>query len=209
MRKSSFSIKLFYSYSHKDARHRQAFERALALLRRDVLVTWSDMNILPGKRISDEIEANIHDADIVVFLLSSHFIDSPECMKEWDRARDLETDDKQRFRVPVIISDCAWEDLLGDDDLKALPQDGKPVETFASSDTAWKQVYDGIKTLVDNLRNDLSPRVNFLSELQDTEVISRARVTLDDLFVFLPLSRYGPACGYGTRSRGTHYNERH
>ena len=192
MTTSSFSVRLFYSYSHKDAQYRDAMETALALLKREgVLKQWSDNKILPGHSISAAIEQALQRADIGVFLLSKHFLESEECMKEWRRAQALATGRNRMIRVPVIVGECAWADHLADDDIKVLPEDGKPVTAFSDPDVAWMQVYEGIKSLIDTLRIDLTPRADFLTQLQSTDVVvSQQPSTLDDLFVFLPLSRY-------------------
>lgn len=51
---SKFTIKLFYSYSHKDQQHREKMEKSLTLLRDQdgILKDWSDQQILPGQHIS-------------------------------------------------------------------------------------------------------------------------------------------------------------
>lgn len=190
----SFSVRLFYSYSHKDAQYRDAMEKALALLKdQDVLIQWSDNNILPGQSISTAIEQEMQRADIGAFLLSNHFLASTECMKEWRQAQDLATGPNRLYRVPIVVGECAWKDLLTDDDIKVLPKDGIPIKAFGDFDVAWKQVYEGIKLLVDKLRTDLSPRIDFQERLQNTDfVVSQKPSALDDIFVFLPLSRYKP-----------------
>ena len=192
MTTSSFSVHLFYSYSHKDAQYRDAMETALALLQREgVLKQWSDNKILPGHSISTAIEEAIRRADIAVFLLSNHFLASNECMNEWRRAQALTSRHNRMIRVPVIVGECAWNDLLTDDDIKVLPKDGKPIREFSDPDVAWKQVYEGIKSLIHTLRTSLTARADFVAQLQSTDVVvSQKPSTLDDLFVFLPLSRY-------------------
>ena len=37
-------------------------------------------------------------------------------MKEWRRASELASTGRLVFRVPIILRDCAWKDLLEDDD---------------------------------------------------------------------------------------------
>ena len=65
------TARLFYSYSHEDAKHRCDMEKSLALLKKqDLLHQWSDREILPGQRISREIRAKMVQANIIVFLLS-------------------------------------------------------------------------------------------------------------------------------------------
>ncbi len=196
MKTSSFSVRLFYSYSHKDAQYRDAMEDALSLLRtQGHLTQWSDKNILPGHRISTTIGQEMEQVDIVVFLISNSFLASDECMKEWKRAKTMHVASHRPLRVPIIVSTCAWKDLLVEDDIKVLPNDGKPVKTFSDSDAAWSQVYEGIKSLIDSLRADFSPKTRFMTQLRniDDVVVSQRTSTLDDLFVFLPLSNYQPS----------------
>ncbi len=136
-----YVVNLFYSYSHRDSQHRASMERSLALLKSvGHLMDWSDQSILAGSRISAAIRRKMENADIIVFLLSPDFIHSEECMNEWRRAEELTEANPQLFRIPIILRDCSWKDLLAKDDLKALPQDGVPVVTFDHQDTAWQQV---------------------------------------------------------------------
>ena len=83
-----FTLRLFYSYSHKDSKHREKMEQSLTLLRDQdgILKDWSDRQILPGQRISRKLQEKMGKTDIFVFLLSHHFIASPECRKEWSQA---------------------------------------------------------------------------------------------------------------------------
>lgn len=186
---STFPVNLFYSYSHSDQMHRESMERALTLLTRNNLVkSWSDQSILPGQQISTKIREKMDKADIMVFLVSQKFIASDECMKEWGHAKMLSRQGKFLFRVPVILSPCAWHDLLGKDDIKALPNDGKPVSEFDDSNIAWMQVYEGIKSVIDELKNTFSPKTNFLKEMEQTEFLSQQHIRLQDIYVFLPLS---------------------
>ena len=188
---TAFYANLFYSYSHKDAQHRDDMETALSLLKRDnLLKDWSDLNILPGQTISKEIRKKMDEANIFVFLLSSDFIASNECMKEWEYAKQLAAEGKLIFRIPIILSDCSWEDFLNDDDIKALPEDGKPVANFDNQDTAWLQVYKGIKAVVNQLKKTFTPKSEFIREMEKTDFVSLEHVKLQDIFVFPTLSYY-------------------
>lgn len=186
---STFHVNLFYSYCHSDQQHRESMERALALLTENKLVkSWSDQNILPGQQISAKIREKMDKADIMVFLVSQKFIASDECMKEWKYAKNLSGQGKLLFRVPIILTSCAWQDLLGDDDVKALPHDGKPVSEFDDANAAWMDIYNGIKTVIDELRNTFSLKADFLEEIEQTEFLSQQHIKLQDIYVFLPLS---------------------
>ena len=169
-------------------------EKALALLKnQDMLQQWSDLKILPGQLISKEIREKMSQANIVVFLLSPDFIASKECKKEWDFAEQLSKEGKLTFRIPVIVRECSWTDMLVQDDLKALPKDGKAVTQYASEDAAWLEVYEGIKAVVNVLRQTFRPKEVFLSELDDTEFISTDRIKLSESFVFPRMTRNVPS----------------
>ena len=176
---------LFYSYSHKDAQHRERMETSLSLLKRDELLEdWSDHEILPGQSISSKIRENMDRANILVFLFSPDFLASDECQKEWEFATSLASSGKLVFRIPIVLRECAWKDMLGNDDAKALPKDGHPVSGFPDEDSAWQEVFEGIKSVVCELRKTFSPRPEFLDELDKTDFLSQSHLALKDLFIF-------------------------
>ena len=180
---------LFYSYCHKDARYREAMEQALTVLRdEELLQQWSDQRILPGQKISAKVREKMEQANIIVFLFSPDFIASPECKKEWEHAKTLASRGRMIFRIPIILRECAWKDILNDDDIKALPTDGTPVTRFDDEDIAWNQVYEGIKEVVSQLRTTFTPRQEFLEEIDKTDFISQSHLRLQELFVFLRMT---------------------
>ena len=194
----TFPVRLFFSYSHKDQRYKEAMEKSLALLERSRLLKhWSDHSILPGEQISPKIKKEMDNADIIVFLLSQDFIASDECMKEWDYAKRLFNQGELLFRVPIILSECAWKDLLDDDDVKALPTDGRAVAAFADDSEPWNEVYEGIKTIINKLKRNFSPKREFLREMEKTDFLSQHHIKLQDIFFFLPLTCYIPQAKEG------------
>lgn len=200
--RNTFHANLFYSYSHKDARYRQNMEDALAQLRtEELLKDWSDLNILPGRPISKNIRKKMNEADIFVFLLSRDFISSNECMKEWEYAKQLSAEGKLIFRIPIIVRDCSWLDLLGEEDVKALPDDGKPVANFDSEDTAWLQVYDGIKAVVNQLRETFIPKSEFIAKMEESDFAAQQHIRLQDIYLFPTLSCYPPQAKDGPLRR--------
>ena len=205
--RDAFHANLFYSYSHKDAQHRNEMEKALSLLqRKNLLKDWSDQKILPGQTISKEIKEKMDSADILVFLLSRDFIASDACMEEWEYAKQLSAEGKPIFRIPIILRDCSWEDLLSDDDIKALPYDANPVASD-DEDTAWKQVYEGIKDVINQLRSTFTPKWQFIEEMEKTDFVSQDHVRLQDIFIFPTLSYYAPQTKDGPLKREIIENE--
>ena len=160
-------------------------ETALSLLKQQgVLQQWSDQKILPGQRISDTIRRKMDESDIFVFLFSPDFIESSECMKEWSYALSLSSRERPLFRIPIIIRECSWMDVLGDDDVLALPTDGTPVARFNDKDVAWNQVYDGIKRVIEELREIFTLKEEFRKTTEQTDFISQSHLGLQDIFVF-------------------------
>ena len=168
-------------------------DKALALLKSGgLLLQWFDRMIIPGENLSSKLPQQLDQADIIVFLLSPDFIASQACMEEWEYARRLTADGKKVFRVPIILRECSWLHMLRDDDVKALPNDGNPVSTYTDPDKAWMEVYEGIKAVVDEVRSTYTAKDDFLKEMEKTEFISQDHINLQDLFVFLNLTREDP-----------------
>ena len=186
MRKdSSFPMKLFYSYCHKDPKFKETMERTLKLLEDDGLRQWSDGCILPGQHIDKAIKRNMEESDIFAFLISRDFLASEECKKEWSYAKQLSQNGKARI-IPIIIRQCSWRDFDDMREFLVLPQDGKPVTQFNDRDTAWQQIYEGIKGVINDIRINFTPKKEYISEISGTDFISQRKqnITLDDLFVF-------------------------
>ena len=201
---------LFYSYSHKDNSYRENIENSFALLKKNgLLTTWSDHEILPGRDIPSEIRTAMDQADIMVFLFSQNFISSDECMKEWDRAKELSEQGHLLFRIPIILEPCAWKDVLADDLVKALPDDGKSISAFRDKAAAWQQVYQGIKRVVETLQNAVSPRETFVKTISETEFIFQDTAMLPEIYVFPTLRHHQlkPTAKFEFRERTIGYNQ--
>ena len=182
---SSLRIALFCSYSHKDIQYKNQFETVISTLQLHGLIkTWSDAQVVPGKSISAAIQAKLPESDIFVSLFSPDYLASKECLKEWDRAKELESNGQLVYRVPIILRDCAWLNFLATDDVKVLPSDGTPITSYPNRDSAWQEVYEGIKTVVDSLRRTFQPRPTFHDFLSQADLPASKPVTLDDIFVF-------------------------
>ena len=201
---------LFYSYSHRDERFRKDMESSLALLKRNgILNTWSDHAILPGRDIPTDIRAAMENAEVMVFLFSQHFISSDECMTEWERAKSLSARGSLLFRVPIILEPCPWKDVLADDLVKALPDDGKAVSSFRDKAAAWQQVYQGIKRVAETLLNAVSPSHMFTSSISETEFIFGNTALLPEIYVFPTLRhhRLKPTAKFQFRERTIGHDE--
>jgi formylglycine-generating enzyme required for sulfatase activity len=141
-------IKVFLSYSHKDEELRQELISHLSGLQHQGLIEpWHDRNISAGSEWADQIDQNLEQADIILFLVSADFIDSRYCYGiEMKRALERHHA-KTACTIPVIIRKCNWEstDLH---QLNGIPRDNRPVTSWGDDkyarDEAWTEISEEI-----------------------------------------------------------------
>jgi internalin A len=143
---------LFYSYSHKDENLRDELETHLKLLQRQGAISdWHDRRILAGGEWDKKIDENLEKADIILLLISADFIASDYCYDvEMKRAMERH-ENKEAVVIPVILRDCDWHSApFGK--LQALPKDGKAVKLWSDRDSAWNNVAQGIRKVIEQVR---------------------------------------------------------
>jgi TIR domain len=136
-------VKVFLSYSHQDEELRKELVFHLSGLRqRGLIDPWHDRKISAGTEWADQIDTNLEQAHIILFLVSADFIDSRYCY-DIEMKRALERHDgKTAHVIPVIMRDCDWSHAPFAR-LQAVPTEGKAVTTWGDRygrDTAWKIV---------------------------------------------------------------------
>ena len=185
------------AYSHKDVKYVDMFKKHITTLKNNGLIEeWYDRKVLPGKDYQKEIDNNFDEADIICLFISANFLNSINCMKEKEKALGLRRK-KCVPVVPIILSHCGWLDYKEISRLKALPRDGRPIKSFSDQDKAWFNVYEGLKSVVEEeikIRS-LNITEKFKDFLQDTELLTKAHpgkesVFLNDIFVYPDLAKY-------------------
>ena len=149
---------LVFSYSHKDSELRDELEIHLtALKRQGVIDTWHDRRIGAGKEFDKEISQNFAEADIILLLVSPHFIASDYCY-EIEMKRAMERHHKGDARViPVILEPCDWQRLpFGK--LIVTPTDGKPISKFPNKNDGFLEVTIAIRKAAEELCGPLENR---------------------------------------------------
>ena len=89
---------------------------------------------------------NLAEADIVLCLVSSDFINSEFCFRrEFEVALEDHNKDKKTI-VPIRLRECDWDDL-------ALSKiQGRPsqwIDSFTNRDKAWTEVAKGLKPVIE------------------------------------------------------------
>ena len=151
MDERSEALRLFYSYSHKDESLRNELETHLKILQRLGLIeTWHDRKIEAGEEWKQKIDENLERADIILLLVSSDFIASDYCYeKEMKRALGRHENKEARV-IPVILRDVNWR-IAEFAKLQALPKDGLAVTKWTDKDSAWRNVSEGIQSVVEEM----------------------------------------------------------
>lgn len=145
------TISMFISYSHLDAAACVKLRRHLAPLQREGIQIWTDERILPGEDIERVIHPALKKAQIVLSLISSHYLSSPYC---WDREWKYANGRRQRGHahvVAIVLRSCDWK-RTNVARFKALPHDGKPVTEWVHQDKAYTDVVTGIRRVVAEVR---------------------------------------------------------
>ncbi len=142
---------LVFSYSHADEALLNELQKHLSPLKRmGKITTWHDRRIVPGQEFERQIDLYFSQADIILLLISSDFINSDYCYQV-EMANALERHNRgEAVVIPVILRDCAWHQLpFGS--IMAATIDGKPITRFSSHDEGYVQVVDAVSRAIANL----------------------------------------------------------
>ncbi|MEH1966240.1 GUN4 domain-containing protein [Nostoc sp.] len=150
------SLRLFFSYSHKDEALRDELAKHLSILERQgVISSWHDRRILPGEEWDYQINDNLNTADIILLLISSDFLFSKYC---WDVEvkRAIERHNaKEACVIPVILRSVDWSGAPFAK-LQALPKNAEPVvsRNWHDRDEAFTDVARGIRAAAEKLKKE-------------------------------------------------------
>ncbi|MBF5045881.1 toll/interleukin-1 receptor domain-containing protein [Aggregicoccus sp. 17bor-14] len=145
-------LRLFYSYAHEDRKARAVLNKHLHILEREGMLTgWHDGDIGAGREWDRTIREQLARADVVLLLVSVHFIASSYCA-EVEVAQAMARHAAGEARViPVILGAVDWS-RQPYARLQALPAGGRPVREWSSRERAWADVARGIRRALDELR---------------------------------------------------------
>ena len=147
------TIEIFYSYAHEDEQLRKELEKHLSLLQHEHLIAnWKDRDITGGEEWAGKINLHLQTAHIILLLVSPDFMASKYCYSlEMKEAMKRHKSGDARV-IPIILRPVDWRNALFSK-LQALPKDGKPITTWANQDEAFLDVTQGIRRVVEELRN--------------------------------------------------------
>lgn len=145
---ASQKVKIFISYAHEDRTWVEKLEKHLAVLKRRYVESWTDSEIMPGDSWNDEIRRKLHEADIILLLVSPDFLNSDFIYKEelpvaWSRHQA-----GQALVIPIIIRPSSWEQEEYAS-LQALPRGARPISQWPNEDEAFVDVVGGLRKVIE------------------------------------------------------------
>lgn len=147
---------IYVLYASLDKKLAHDLLRRLQLWEKDFNVSiWHDSPIYPGQQWKPQNLSRLNEADIFLFLLSNGFMYSEFIQQdEFKMIIDKYKEGKATV-VPIVLENCPWDvDFNSDDydfsfkELQVLPEDGKPINKWDSSDMALAQVTDHVKRMI-------------------------------------------------------------
>src|SRR5687768_3108768 len=143
-------LRLFISYSHKDAKLKDELLEHLEVVRRfEGVDVWTDDLIEPGADWREEIEKGLQHADVALLLVSPSFLAS-KFIQDNEVPDVLARQAAQGLLViPVIMRDCAWQEHPVIQRFHPLPRDGEPITRHKGNrrDRAFKEVSTEVSKL--------------------------------------------------------------
>lgn len=145
-------VNIFFIYARADQKYKQRIINNLSPLIQDGTITvWSDEHIPPGADWEKEIRKNLNTADVILALVSgdflgSSYIQSTEMLLAFERHEKKEVE-----IIPIILGACLWESNARLKNLQALPDDGKPVNTWSPEDNAYLSIALGVKAKINEV----------------------------------------------------------
>src|SRR5258708_59623 len=161
---SAKSLKLSYCYAREDKALRDELDRHLSGLKREYQITsWSDGKISAGEGWQKEIDAQLNTANIILLLISAHFMASDYCYGI-EMKRALERHEAGTACViPIILRPVYWENAPFSK-LQVLPTDAKPVSRWRDRDEAFRNIAMGIGNAIKDLIISLKTKEEWLEE---------------------------------------------
>lgn len=150
MRQSWPTYHIFVSYAEEDVEHKETLlKHLMPLIRLNKAKVWDDSCIIPGEVWDTEVYENLEKADIVLCLMSSHFIASEFCYSD-ALSKALKAHEQGHKKVlPIKIKEVNW-DQLPIAQLQALPRTNWMKDI--KDDASWTEISKGVEEVIENLK---------------------------------------------------------
>lgn len=140
------TARVFIAYSHRDTRFRHELEQQLTLLERKghIKQQWSKHQLVPGEEKNTLLSEAIQEADLILLLISIHFLSDEFCWSQLLEKAIKRHDKGEAVVIPVFVRPCPWEDTPIEK-LEGVPPEGKAISNWSNKHEAWTQAARGIQ----------------------------------------------------------------
>jgi len=142
-------IELFYSYERKDEGLCNELEKHLSPLKHQGYISeWHSGKVVAGNEPTREVDEHLNSAHIILLLVSPDFMASDYCNDVIVKRAMERHDAGEALVIPIILRRVEWQNApFGK--LQALPDNGKPVNSWSNIDEALFEVSSGIHRVID------------------------------------------------------------
>ena len=168
-------IELFYSYAQEDEVWHAELEKSLSELRRNQINTWSYQQIIAGQDRMQEIDSHLNAAQVILLLISRHYLASDHCYNEMKRAIERHNAGTAHV-IPILLSPCDWQDAPFAH-LQSLPMNQEPITCWSHFDQALLEIVQGIRHAIKNLSLRSLTRVEITIHKGETKKSSHVLIT--------------------------------
>lgn len=145
-------LKIFISYSKDDLDLLHRFNQHLSfLVRTREIQTWKDLDLLSGDNWNNEIQKNIKEAEIIVFLISASLLATNYVHEVEMNIAEMKHLNNEAIVLPILIRHCCWEDTFFRN-IQVLPRKAIPITAFEDQDLGWTEVVRDMKRLIESFR---------------------------------------------------------
>lgn len=144
-------LEIFVSCAREDESLRDQLLSHLRVLERSGIITiWHSGLIYPGRELERERNLHIERAQIILLLLSHHFIASDDCYNiEMMRAMKRYSAGNV-YLIPILLRPFEWKNTQFAT-WRVLPMNEMPITHWSERDAAFTHVVENIEKVVDDL----------------------------------------------------------
>lgn len=149
MNASTGALKVYYCYAEQDEKLRDQLTAHLSPLRRERKLTiWLDILIQAGANWKLEVEKQLIEADVILLLISPHFMASDYCYNLQLTAALNHYEAGKVNIIPILLRPVLWEGTPIKRLPLILPTTRLPVTLWRNRDEAFKNIAIGIRDVV-------------------------------------------------------------
>jgi hypothetical protein len=163
--------RIFISYAHADEMWFQRFRSAF--LEKSVnldLRFWSDHALLPGENWHQAIVKKLHQADIIIFLITQAFLSS-SFIKGQEMRRAIARHDAGLARVvPILVESCSWQETPFAK-IQGMPAGMVPIASLSNSDETIQNIIEELAKLAKVVKPGVQAYETGLEDFTDAQLV--------------------------------------